>query len=77
MKDIRCIVCGKTPGELSEYIDAARDNGTTPEKYVEREEGTYNPVNGHFLCTDDFFKWEFAQGGLRLAGPNGTAWVAP
>lgn len=75
MKDFRCIDCGKTPEELSEYRSAARENGTTPEKYVETEEGTYNPTNGHFLCTKDFLKREFA--GARLVGVNGSSWVAP
>jgi hypothetical protein len=51
--DIRCIGCGKTPDELDEY---AREFLGYPESwtrtdFVRREEGTYNPANGHFACT--------------------------
>jgi hypothetical protein len=47
-----CIGCNKHPDELSEYVDAAWENGfSSPAEYVQREEGTYNPSNGHFLCT--------------------------
>jgi hypothetical protein len=76
VKDIRCIECGKVPGEIGEYIDAGRENGVTPELYVEQEEGTYNPENGHFLCTDDFIAMEIRTG-RRLVGNNGRAWTAP
>ena len=41
----------KHPEELSEYVDAATEEGTTPDEYVIKEEGTYNKENGHFLCT--------------------------
>jgi hypothetical protein len=43
--------CEKTPDQIQEYIDAARENDTTPEEYVRTEEATYNPENGHFCCT--------------------------
>lgn len=48
-----CIGCNKTPEELSEYIEMARSEGRgeTPSEFVRRDEGTYNPENGHFLCT--------------------------
>lgn len=49
--DIRCNGCGETPEQLGEYVDAAEDEGMLPTEYVEREEGTFNPANGHFFCT--------------------------
>ena len=76
MKDIRCIDCGKTPGELAEYIEAAEAEGVTPESYVEQEEGTYNPGNGHFLCTADYIRREVVLG-RRLVGEDGATWTAP
>lgn len=76
MKDVRCIGCGKKPDEIQEYIDAADENGLTPESYVEQEEGTYNPKNGHFLCTACFIEAEIRTG-RRLVGANGCTWTAP
>jgi hypothetical protein len=46
-----CVGCGKEPHELEEYVEAAREYERTPARYVMLEEGTYNPENGHFLCT--------------------------
>lgn len=51
-----CIGCYKIPSEIDEYLPASTnpDNpskGLHPDEYVKREEGTYNPKNGHFLCT--------------------------
>lgn len=43
--------CGRYPHQIKEYIAAAKVNDTTPSAYVQREEGTFNPCNGHFLCT--------------------------
>ncbi len=45
-----CIICKKTASELPEYREDL-DPGQTPEEYVALEEGTYNPSNGHFVCT--------------------------
>ena len=47
-----CPWCEKTPDQIQEFIDAAKENDTTPEEYVRTEEATYNPVNGHFCCTN-------------------------
>lgn len=67
--DAICIGCGKKPEELAEYIVAAAAEGITPAEYVEQEEGTYNPANGHFLCDTDY---------LRAGAPSGpNGWVAP
>ena len=46
-----CVGCLKTPAGLDEYIDMAKLEKMTPDDYVRKEEGTYNPSNGHFLCT--------------------------
>lgn len=76
MRDTHCIKCSKTPSEIPEYIDAGRENGMTPEAFVEQEEGTYNPANGHFLCTEDFIREEIKRGS-RLVGADGATWTAP
>lgn len=64
-----CTGCNKTPDQIPEYVDAAQDDGVTPEQYVKIEEGTYNPANGHFLCTDCY-----VAAGMP-SSPRG--WVAP
>ena len=47
-----CVRCHKRPEELPEYVDAARDEETDPVSYTQLNEGTYNPVNGYFYCTE-------------------------
>ena len=49
--DMVCIGCQKHPSELSEYNPLVTGATLTAAQYVRREEGTYNPSNGHFLCT--------------------------
>lgn len=51
-----CIGCGRHPEEIEEYVEAAKQCDLTPDEYVMKEEGTYNPSNGHFLCTVDYVK---------------------
>lgn len=47
-----CMGCKKSPSEIQEYIDMViAGEAASPEQYVREEEGTYNPANGHFLCT--------------------------
>jgi hypothetical protein len=49
-----CIGCGKHPSELAEYVEAAEEEPEYYDNaahYVQQEEGTFNPINGHFLCT--------------------------
>jgi len=48
--------CNRTPSEISEYWDKAHDSGLTINDYVRQNEGTYNPVNGHFACTECYIK---------------------
>lgn len=53
-------------------LESVRDIVVTPEMraaYVEQEEGTYNPKNGHFLCDKCYIK-----AGMPSA-PNG--WRCP
>jgi hypothetical protein len=64
-----CTGCNKKPDEIEEYKEAVAGSKTTPDEYVRTEEGTYNPQNGHFLCTDCYI----AAG--MPASPRG--WVAP
>lgn len=64
-----CIGCKKTPEELDEYISAAEDMDMNVDEFVRREEGTYNPDNGHFLCTPCYI-----QAGCPTS-PQG--WKAP
>lgn len=65
-----CIKCGKTPSEIEEYVEAAKDEGMTPDEYVRTEEGTFNPVNGHFACTDCYID-------MGMPSAPGRGWVAP
>lgn len=69
-----CIGCGKTPDQLLEYVEASSPEeyggrGITPDEYVRREEGTYNPANGHFACTSCYYKMG--------APTTKTGWKAP
>lgn len=52
MSAIICAFCGKRPVELEEYVEAARDEGITPDEYVREEEGTFNSATGTFACTE-------------------------
>lgn len=51
MRDQKCFHCGKKPEEIEEYVEAAREEETSPAEYVSKEEGTYDPVTGCFYCT--------------------------
>lgn len=46
-----CIGCNKHPDEIKEYVAMGQLEDMTPDDFVREEEGTYNPSNGHFLCT--------------------------
>jgi hypothetical protein len=65
----RCIGCGKQPHEIEEYVEAAAEEGRTPEQYLRSDEGTLNPDNGHFACTECY---------IGMGMPSSpTGWVAP
>lgn len=53
---IKCKCCGKTPNQLSEYVDIAKEENMTPDEYVIQEEGTYNNQTGLFYCTSCYVK---------------------
>jgi hypothetical protein len=44
-----CADCKKTASELPEVVMQAEGDECTPDESA-REDGTYNPENGHFLC---------------------------
>lgn len=67
-----CFRCGRTPAQIPEYVEAAREFDTTPNEFVRHEEGTYNPRNGHFACTDCYI--EIGMPSNPFPGPN---WKAP
>jgi len=64
-----CTGCNKRPEEIDEYIEIAEIEEITPDDFVREEEGTYNPENGHFLCTNCYIK-----AGMP-SSPKG--WIAP
>lgn len=76
MEEIKpiCTGCNKTPDQIDEYIDAASDSGISPDDCVKQDEGTYNPENGHFLCTDCYILAGMPAN--HYSGP-GSGWVAP
>lgn len=60
-----CVGCNKTASELEEYIEAAKEDETTPDEFVRTGEGTYNHRNGHFLCTDCYIAADMPLGICR------------
>lgn len=55
--DIRCNGCHLTPEEIEEYWpESTGESGVCASDYVKREEGTFNPENGHFWCTSCYIK---------------------
>lgn len=67
-----CTGCNKPAEKIEKYIEGAEDLGISLAEYVETEEGTYNPANGHFLCTDCYIK-----AGMPANPYPGNGWVAP
>ncbi len=61
--------CKRFADQIEEYVELAELEETTPDEYVRTEEGTYNPKNGHFLCTTCY-----VAAGMP-SGPRG--WVCP
>lgn len=54
-----CHECGRAPEEIGEYRTAAQlstREDDTPTDYVMREEGTYNPHERTFWCTECYLK---------------------
>ncbi len=67
--NLMCQGCKLTPNEIAEYVDAAREEGISPEAYAWENEGTLNRENGHFLCTDCYITAEMPG--------SPTGWVCP
>jgi len=67
-----CTGCNKRPDEIEEYIEGAKESEISPDQYVKEEEGTYNPSNGHFLCTDCYI-----NAGMPANPHPQPGWVAP
>jgi hypothetical protein len=64
-----CFRCGRTPGEIEEYLFDSKQEDMTPNEFVIALEGTYNPANGHFCCTDCY---------IEIGMPSSEdGWVAP
>jgi len=68
----RCPYCNRTPAEIAEYVDPAKDIGLTPDDYVRQNEGTYNEKNGHFACTTCYIKIGMPANPYPMKN-----WVAP
>lgn len=64
-----CIGCSKRPSEIAEYGTDMTGEEMTADDYVRSNEGTFNPANGHFLCTDCYV------GAGSPSSPRG--WTAP
>ena len=67
-----CIGCQKFPENIAEYRRGNRweeDEYASSSDYVKENEGTYNPTNGHFLCTPCYVK-------AGMPSSDG-GWVAP
>jgi hypothetical protein len=58
IQPIICAECLRAPGDISEYVSSAQlsTREETPEEYVMREEGTYNPHQRTFWCTQCYLK---------------------
>jgi hypothetical protein len=69
-----CTGCDRTPEEIEEYVLAGEESGLTPTEYVVQEEGTLNPANHHFLCTDCYIE---AGMPTRDMDQHGRGWYAP
>lgn len=63
MNIVHCAICKKMPHELSEYVELAEENGTTPAEEA-TQDGTYNRNSGAFYCTGCY---------IAIGMPNGKA----
>ncbi len=54
---IRCAVCKKRPHGIAEYVEASIGHLLdSVDDYITQEEGTFNPSNNLFTCTDCYVK---------------------
>jgi len=67
-----CVGCNQRPQDLPEYVsvwELEREDYENVDEWVIVNEGTLNPENGHFLCTDCYI-----NAGMP-SSPRG--WIAP
>lgn len=65
--EIKCKICERKPDQIAEYVNLAREEPEyfdSPEHFVRKEEGTYNPKTGLFYCTNCY---------IKIGMPPGTA----
>ena len=75
--DPMCMGCARRPPEIDGYVEMVKQEGmidTIPEEdqvrvYVIRNEGTYNPNNGHFFCDDCYI--------INGMPSSSRGWVCP
>lgn len=66
---MKCVKCGKTPNELSEYRDFWKEYGASSAEDMARDDGTYNRETGNFVCTDCY---------IEIGMPSSpSGWKAP
>lgn len=51
-----CIGCNRFAKDIPEYRDGWKEYGASSPEDFARDDGTYNPENGHFTCTDCYIK---------------------
>lgn len=51
-----CVGCKKRPDELLEYTDLTSDGSYASASAAVRDDGTFNPTNGHFWCMACYIK---------------------
>ena len=61
MSKIQCKICGRFPLEIPEYQHLWDDEGyaeknVTVEQFMAEQEGTYNPSDKSFYCTECYIK---------------------
>lgn len=67
-----CFLCGKPASAFPEYDDLEVAGGDRAD-YVRNEEGTYNPENNRFACTEDYIRIGMPVSRI----PFGPRWTAP
>lgn len=58
MNEVICRHCRKQVNQISEYIEMAREENTTPSEYARDYDGTYLEESNSVLCTDCYIELE-------------------
>ncbi|WP_270790064.1 hypothetical protein [Enterococcus diestrammenae] len=54
---MKCAMCGRTPDQIPEYINLAKESDyQSADAAVRYEEETYHPAYDKFICTDCYVK---------------------